>query len=488
MNPKENSRISSQKTFGNLMWRFFERCGSQGVTLLVSIVLARLLDPKTHGTIALVTAFTTIMQVFVNSGLGVALVQKKNADSVDFSTVFYFNVLMGVGLYLVMFVAAPWIAAFYERPELTAIVRVLSLILVIAGLKNVQVSYVTRHMIFKKFFFSTLISTIISAVVGIVMAYKGCDVWSLVGQMLANQFLSTIILWISVPWRPTKDFSFQRLKGLFSYGWKLLVSSLLETIYVDLRSLIIGKKYSSSDLAFYDKGNQFPKVIITNICTSIDSVLLPAMSAEQDDRERVRAMTRRAIRISSYCIWPLMVGMAVCGEQLVRLVLTEKWLPCLPFLYVFCVTYAFQPIHTANLNAMKAMGRSDLYLKLEIIKKAVGIAAILISMHYGVLWMAYSMIITSVISQFINSFPNRKLLGYSYAKQLLDILPSVLLSAFMGGCVLYVRLLGLSDLLTLCIQIPVGAVIYIGGSWLLRMDSFHYILKILKGLLKKKAA
>ena len=463
-----------------------ERLGSYGVSFLVSIILARLLEPEHHGVIALVNVFTALLQVFVDSGLGTALVQKKNADTVDFSTVFFFNMGMCTTLYCLMFFAAPWIARFYEIPELTPIVRVQSLVLVFYGVRNVQNAFVAKNMLFKKTFMVTLSGSIVSAVVGITMAYLDFGIWALVGQTLTNQMVATIVLWWTVKWRPTWQFSFQRLKGLFSYGWKLLVSALLDTVYNDLRTLIIGKKYSSADLAFYEKGSQFPKVIVSNINTAIDSVLLPAMSREQDDRERVRAMTRRAIRVSSFCMWPMMVGLAVCGESLIRLVLTEKWLPSLPFLYVFCFSYAFQPIHTANLNAIKAMGRSDLFLKMEIVKKVIGISAILISMQYGVLWMAYSLVITSVINQFVNSYPNRKLLGYKYEEQLRDILPTILIAVVMGAVVYCVKFLGLSDFWTLCIQVSVGACVYVGISWLLRIDSFLYILNILKGILHKK--
>lgn len=463
-----------------------ERLGTHGVTFLVSVILARLLDPEHHGVIALVNVFTTLLQVFVDSGLATSLVQKKNADSLDFSTVFFFNMGMCLALYGLLFAVAPWISLFYQMPELTPILRVQSLTLVISGVRNVQNAYVSKNMLFKKHFVMTLSGSISSAIVGIAMAYMGFGVWSLVGQKLTSQIVSTMVLWWTVKWRPTFQFSLSRLKGLLSFGWKMLASALLDTAYNDLRTLIIGKKYSSADLAFYNKGNQFPKLIVTNINSSIDSVLLPTMAREQDDRERVRAMTRRAIRTSSYCMWPLMIGLAVCGESLIRLVLTEKWMPSLPFLYVFCFTYAFQPIHTANLNAIKAMGRSDLFLKLEIAKKIVGITAILISMQFGVLWMAYSLIVTSIISQIINSYPNRKLLNYSYGKQMMDILPAMLLSAVMGAVVCCVNFLNLSDILTLCIQVPLGAAIYVGGSWLLKLESFVYLLELVKKFLRKK--
>ena len=362
--------MSSTNVITNFFWRFLERCGAQGVTFIVSIVLARLLDPTVYGTVALVTIFTTIMQVFVDSGMGNALIQKKDADDLDFSSVFYFNMAMCSVLYLIMFFAAPFIASFYRMPELTAIVRVLSFVVVISGVKNVQQAYVSRHLMFKRFFFSTLGGTIGAAVIGIAMAYLGFGVWALVAQMLFNAAVDTTILWITVKWRPKKMFSFQRLKSLFSYGWKLLASSLIDTVYNDLRQLIIGKKYSSGDLAYYNQGKKFPQLIVTNINTSIDSVLLPTMSKAQDDMAAVRSMTRRAIKTSTFLMMPAMIGLAVCAEPLVQLILTEKWLPCVLFLRIFCITYAFYPIHTANLNAIKAMGRSDLFLKLEIIKNS----------------------------------------------------------------------------------------------------------------------
>ena len=361
--------MGENKTIQNFIWRFLERCGAQGVTFIVSIVLARLLDPSLYGTIALVTVFTTIMQVFVDSGMGNALIQKKDADDLDFSSVFWFNLCMCIILYILMYISAPLIAAFYKTPELTPIVRVLSLILIISGVKNVQQAYVSRNMLFKRFFFSTLGGTIGAAIVGITMACYGFGVWALVAQMLFNATVDTIILWITVKWRPKKQFSIKRLKQLFSFGWKLLLSSLLDTIYNDLRQLIIGKIYSKDDLAQYNQGKKFPQLIVTNINTSIDSVLLPTMSKAQDNPQVVKSMTSRAIKISTYIMMPFMVGIAVCAEPLVRFVLTDKWLPCILFLRIFCITFAFYPIHTANLNAIKAMGRSDLFLILEIIKK-----------------------------------------------------------------------------------------------------------------------
>lgn len=468
------------KVFSNFIWRFAERCGAQLVTFIVSIVLARILTPSDYGTIALVTVFTTILQVFIDSGLSTALIQKKDADDLDFSSVFYFNFVICIILYLIMFVSAPFIADFYKDSSLVSIVRVIGLTLIISGVKGVQQSYVSRHMLFKRFFFSTLGGTIFSAVLGIIMAYAGFGVWAIVFQQLSNNAIDTLILWITVKWRPIKKFSWSRLKNLLSFGWKMLASSLLDTVYNNLRNMIIGKLYTSADLAFYNQGDKFPKLIVTNINTSIDSVLLPTMSNEQDNHVRVKDMTRRAIKISTYIMAPLMIGLAFCAKPIVQIVLTDKWLPCVPYLQIFCISYLFWPIHTANLNAIKAMGRSDLFIKLEVIKKFMGMILLLITMNISVMAMAYSLLISGLISQVINSWPNRYLLKYSYIDQIKDILPNIVMALIMGGFVYFISYLNLPILVSLVVQILSGGIIYLMLSILTKNDSFIYLINILK--------
>lgn len=472
-------------TIKNFIWRFAERCGAQLVTFIVSIVLARLLAPEDYGTIALVTVFTTILQVFVDSGLGTALIQKKDADDLDFSSVFYFNFFVCIVLYIGMFLAAPIIAGFYGDSSLIPIIRVISLNIVISGVKGIQQSYVSRNMLFKRFFFATLGGTIFSAFLGIGLAYAGFGVWAIVAQQLSNTAIDTLILWITVKWRPKKMFSWNRLKGLLSFGWKLLVSSLLDTVYNNLRNLIIGKFYSSADLAYYNQGDKFPKIIVTNINSSIDSVLLPTLANEQEHIDRVKSMTRRAIKTSTFIMAPLMMGLAFCATSIVKIVLTDKWLPCVPYLQIFCVTYMFWPIHTANLNAINAMGRSDYFLKLEIAKKAIGLILLLSTMRFGVMVMAYSLLISSITSQIINSWPNKKLLGYGYFEQLRDILPSVLIALFMGGCVNLVKLLGFSDFLMILVQVPLGAFIYVALSALFHLEAYAYLKSVFLSIVGK---
>lgn len=473
--------------FSNLIWRFMERCGAQLVSVVVSFVLARMLDPAVYGLVAKVTIITSIMLVFVDSGMANSLIQKKDPDDLDFSSVFFFNVAFCLVLYVGLFFAAPLIAEYNGQPELTAIVRVLGLTVVVAGVKNVQQAYVSKTMQFKRFFFATLGGTAVSAAVGIAMAYKGFGVWALVAQQLSNVTINTCVLWLTVGWRPKAMFSLKRLRALLGYGWKLLASGLLDTVYNKLREIFIAVFYTDTDLAFYNRGNALPNLIVENINSSIDSVLLPVLSAEQDHAEQVREMTRRAIKVSSYIIMPLMMGLAVCAEPFVRFFLTEKWLPCVPYLRIFCFTYSFYPLHTANLNAIKAMGRSDLFLILEIVKKAVGITALLLTMRLGVYPMALSLLATSVLSQIINAWPNSRLLNYSYLRQLADLLPTILFAAAMGACVYPVSLLGLSDIVTLVIQVPLGVLVYVLGSKLLRIDSFEYLMSIVKKLVRREA-
>lgn len=477
--------MDNKNVVNNFIWRFAERCGAQAVTLIVSIVLARILTPGDFGTVSLVMVFTTIMQVFVDSGLGTALIQKKDADDLDFSSVFYFNFAVCLILYAVMFMAAPLIAGFYNDTSLILIIRVISLTIIISGVKGIQQSYVSRNMLFKRFFFATLGGTIFSAFLGIGMAYAGCGVWSIVAQQLSNTAIDTLILWVTVKWRPKKLFSWKRLKGLLSYGWKLLISSLLDTVYNNLRNLIIGKIYTSADLAYYNQGDKFPKVIVTNINASIDSVLLPSMAGEQDHRDRVKSMTRRAIKTSTYIMAPLMMGLMFCAEPVVKLLLTDKWLPCVPYLRIFCFTYMFWPIHTANLNAIKAMGRSDLFLKLEIVKKIMGLTLLLLTMRISVMAMAYSLIVSGICSQVINSWPNWKLLNYNYFEQLRDILPSIIIALIMGIIVYFVGFLRLPTIVILLIQVLTGVAIYIGVSALLHLEEFEYLFEMVKSFLKR---
>lgn len=481
----ENTKITKFTVLSNLIWRFAERTGAQLVSFVVSMVIARILEPEAFGVVSIITVFINILQVFIDNGLGTALVQKKDADDLDFSTAFFSNIAICILLYSLLFFAAPIIEHFYEYENLVSYIRVLSIVIIISGIKNVQQAYVSRNLIFKRFFFATLGGTIGAGVLGIVMALNGFGVWALIAQHLFNTTVDTIILWITVKWRPKKMFSFKRLKGLFSFGWKLVVSSLIESIYSNLRQMVIGKIYSPSDLAFYNRGKQFPDTVCSNINSSIDSVLFPSMSKKQDNSEELKKMTRMSIKTSTYVMAPLMMGLAFTANNVVNLILTDKWAPCIPFLRIFCITLMFYPIHTANLNAIKALGRSDIFLKLEVIKKIVGIILLLSTMWISVMAMAYSMLVSTVLSMIINTYPNWKMLKYTLLEQLKDIMPGILLAIFMGACILPINLLHIPTIVILIIQIIMGGVIYIGLSALLKLESFRFLFGIVKTLFDK---
>lgn len=472
--------------FSGFLWRFFEKLSAQVLGFIVSIILARLLEPSMFGSVALVMVFITILNVFIDSGFGNALIQKKDADQLDYCTVFYFNIVMCVVLYIILFACAPLISNFYNDENLTDVVRVLGLTIIFSAFGAMQGVYIGKHLWFRKSFIVNIITSCIGAVVGVTLAYTGFGIWAIVFQQVTSSFIRTVSLWFVVRWRPKLIFSFERLKSLFDFGWKLLVSYIINTIYVQFNQLIIGKVYTSESLAFYNRGQMFPAVIVDNVNSSIDAVLFPTMSYTQDNVTRVKEMTQRAIKTSVYFIAPCMIGMAFIADILVPVILTEKWSPCIFFLRIFCFTYLFYPIHTANLNAIKALGRSDLFLKLEILKKIVGLTAILITVWISVEAMAISLLFTSVASQIINSYPNKKLLNYSYLQQLKDILPEILLAVLMGLCVYWLRFLPFHYAVILLVQVILGALIYYFGSRILKLDSYCYAVRLLKDIFKQK--
>ena len=473
-----------RKVFSGLIWKFGERIGAQAVSFLVSIILARLLLPSDYGVIALITIFIDIANVFVSSGFGAALVQKKDADEVDFSSVFYFSIVMSWVLYAIVFFCAPAVARFYDKEILTPVLRVMALKLPLAGVNSVQHAYVQKKMLFKRFFFSTLIGTVGSAVVGIVMAYTGFGAWALVAQYLFNSTMDTVVLWFTVRWRPVWRFSLGRMKYLFGFGWKMLASELIHTSYKQIRSLIIGKVYTEKDLAFYNQGGKLPNLIVTNINSSVSSVLFPAMTLKQDDTSKLKEMVRLAIRVSSYIMWPLMIGLLVMSEPIVRLMFTEKWLPCVPYMQIACIQFALEPVQTANVQAVKAMGKGRTYLIMEIVKKLFGIVMIVAVMYQGVMAIAVTAMFVTFFAALVNSTPNRKYLRYTYREQLVDLIPSILLAAAMGICVYGVGRLPVPDLVSIVLQVVSGAASYIILSLAFRVSQFRYIIDILKNFIK----
>lgn len=480
--------MNQKKVSHGFLWKLLERFGVTGAQFVLQIILARMLDPAHYGVLSIMIIFTTLANVFIQNGFNTALIQNKDVTEEDYSSVFWVSLGIAGVLYGVIFATAPLIGSFYKMPDLVTPLRVLALMLFPGALNSVQLAKVSREMDFRKVFFSNVAAILVAGCVGIVIAYMGGGLWALVAQSLLNVLVACVVMRFTVRLKLRFVCNLSRIKTLFAFGWKLLVSGLLDTLYADLRSLVIGKKYDSSTLGYYNRGKQFPQLIINAINSSVQSVMLPAMSAEQDDKAKVKAMMRNSITVSAYVIFPMMAGLAGVASPLVRLLLTDKWLPCVPYLQIYCFSFAFYPVHSCNLQAMNAMGRSDLFLKLEIIKKSYGLAALVIAVLFFDSPVAIAMtgVITTVLSCFVNAAPNKKLIGYSYFEQMKDVLPSLVASLVMLAGVLAVGLLPLNPFLTILLQVAVGVLIYVAISAITRMTPFMVLLDMIKKILKKK--
>ena len=485
---KGNKKLK-KKIKSGFIYKFAERVGANGVKFILSIVLARILSTHDYGLISLVLVFITICDVFVTYGFGNSLIANKKSDQLDFSTCFYFGFFLSIILYAVLYCVAPFIAGYYgnyDKELLTSVIRVMGIRLPIAAINSVQHAYVSKNMWFKKFFYATMIGTVISGIIALFMAYNGFGVWALVEQYLGNVILDTICLWIIVGWRPTKEFSFARLKVIYSYGWKILVVGLIDTVYSRLRNLIIGKKYSSDDLAFYNRGYTFPSFGMRLIEPTVNSVLFPALSSCQDNLDEMRNITRKVLQVSTYVISPFMIGLAIVAKPLVIILLTEKWIPCVIYLQIGCIANLFRCQQFINNCVIKASGRSGLLLKLDILKKFIGIGILIVSVRFGVIAIAWSLVAVYFISMVINVAPNRQLLKYGYLIQFKDVGMNMLPAIVMGICIYPFCMLEMSPVVLLLCQIVVGIAIYLGLSVLMKNESFIYVLSIVKGMYKHK--
>lgn len=478
---------SSASVSKGLFWKLLERFGVQGVQFVLQIVLARLLDPEHYGVLSIMVIFTSLANVFIQSGFNTALMQGKDVTEEDYSSVFWVTMSVAAILYAAMFFGAPLIGSFYNMPDIVAPLRALALMLFPGALNSVQLARVGRQLDFKKVFTSNIAAIVLAGGVGIVVALLGGGVWALVAQSMTNTVIACLVMFVTVKWRPRLVCNLKRVAVLFRFGWKLLVSSLLDTLYQDLRSLVIGKKYDSATLGFYNRGKQFPQFVITAVNGAVQSVMLPAMSAHQDDKERVKAMTRNSIALSSYIIFPLMAGLAGVATPLVSLLLTDKWLPAVPYMQVYCFTFAFYPVHSCNLQAINAMGRSDVFLRLEVVKKSYGIIALAIAVFCfeSPLAIALTGVFTTFISCFVNASPNRKIINYSYSEQVGDILPSFLASVVMCAAVLMLGLLKINSAILLILQIVLGTVIYLLISVIFKLRPFMILKDNIFKILKK---
>ena len=462
----------------SLFWKLFEKGGRAVAELAVQIVMARLLAPEEFGALAIMLVFVNVGNVIVQSGLNTSLVQAKEIDGVDLSTVFWLSLSVSLALYAIVFIAAPAIAHFYSVPHIVWPLRALGLILLVTAFNSVQVAIVQRELRLRKVFNATLTAVVLSGIIGILAAIAGTGLWALVIQQLVFQLGNCFILGIQVRWFPRLAFDRGKARKHFSYGWKLLASGLLDQGYQSLSDLIIGKQFSASSLGLVSQGKRYPMALGSMLDGAIQPVMLSAVSRVQSDVAYVKRLVRRALKTSTFLIVPSMTLFAVAAEPIVRLLLGEQWLPCVPFLQMYCFVYALLPIHTTNLQALNGMGRSDLFLKLELVKKAYGIACLLVAafVFRDIYVMVGTYMVTGIVSTFVNAWPNRKVIGYSYLEQVRDICPAFLLAAASAAAAWPVCLAGFPDAATILLQALVMACAYLGLAKLLKVEALSYLL------------
>jgi O-antigen/teichoic acid export membrane protein len=471
-----------------LFWSFLDRGGEQGVRFVVAIVLARKLIPEQFGLIAMLMVFIALARTFIDSGFGSALIQKKEITHEDECSVFYFNIALSIGLAGLLCLVAPWIAAFYNAPLLTPLTRVLSIKLVTGSFGIVHMTLLSKRLDFKTRLKVRLISTLSSGVVGITMAYSGYGVWSLAGQQLTSSLMSTLFLWVLCSWRPSLIFSLRALRGMFDFGSKLLVSGLIDTFFKHIYVIIIGKIFTPMELGYFGRAKGFQQLPLTNLTIPVKSVAFPIFSTIQDDKERLKRGAREAITGLVLLNFPIMIGLAVVAKPLINVLLTAKWVPCVPYLQLLCVVGLMYPLHLINVNVLTAQGRSDLFLRLEIVKKILIVIAIAITFRWGVTGLIWGQIVQSLIAYYLNTHYTGKLLKYPFWEQVVDVLPYLGTAVLMGAAVYAVRLAPIENQLALLIgQVATGVVVYTTLCNWFRLAAFKNAVSIAKPFLKKSA-
>ena len=482
----QDNSVLRADAFKSFSWSYAEKIATQLVSFVLSVVLARLLAPEDYGKLALVNIFTVIMNAIALTGFGSALIQRKDTTDTDYSTALIFSFGVAVVAYLLMFFGAPLFSIIMSE-DITVYLRVSSISLMISSVNTVVHARAIRALKFYKLFISSICGVAVSAVVGIYMAYHGFGVWALVAQHLTSALVNTLVSLLICGWKIHFQFSLDSVRKLYSFGWKLTVSAAVDAVYRQLRSLVIGKKYSATDLAYYDRGLQYPNLIINNVDNSVASVLAPVLAKKQDDLPGLKKMVMRGVKTSSVVLFPLLIGLAVCAEPIVLLMLTEKWLPCVPYLRVLSIALMFKPVQTANLQGILAIGRSDIYLKIQMTQKLIGIAIIAITIFcFGTPFaVALSELIAYILFTCINAYPNKKYLNYSIKEQITNLLPQLTVAGLMGGLVYLVSFLQVGTLVLLIFQVLTGAAFYIGVMYIFKADAFMYLWKMLISVLKK---
>ena len=476
-----------KKTISGIIWKGLERSFAQIVSMVVSIVLARILVPEDYSVVSVVTIFFTFCNLFISEGINSALIQKKDADELDYSTVLILNMGAAIVLYVIMFFSAPYIAKIYKNDIIEPVVRVMALTFFINGYKAVLSAKISSDMQFKRYFWATFGGTLLSAVVGIAMASKGFGAWALVAQHMTNSFVDSLILTFTTKIRFKLKFSAERFKSLFSYGGKIFFASIITTVYNEIKPLIVGTKFSTSALAFYNRGESFPSIINSLISATLTQTIFPAMTKLQDDRAALRNVTSRYISMMSFLIFPALLGFFAISDEFITVILTEKWLAAAQYVKVFCVVYMLELIQIGNINAIKALGRSDLILKMEVIKKVTYAIIIVLFVVFSEspLLLACSAILCNIVATIVNTYPNKKLIDYGYLDLFKDIIPNLINATVMCIVVMLVQRLSLNVYLMLVLKIFVGVIVYAFMVIITKNKSFKYLMNTIKQMFKK---
>lgn len=457
-------------------WKLMEKFSVQGISFVVTVILARILCPSDYGIVALLLVFINLANVIIDGGLNVALIQKKDATQTDFSTIFWVCLCMSAITYIAMYIAAPHIAIYYNNENLTLSVRILSLCLFPYAVNSIQRAYISREMLFKQLFVSNFWATICSGIIGILLALNNYGHWALIWFTVSQATVLAIVMWYTIKWRPSLLFSYTSFRSLFSYGWKIFLSSLFNSLFINIRSLIIGKMYTPATLAYFERGKQLPSLVMENINTSIQTVLFPAFSKEQENKKRLRAMVSRSIQTSCLFILPIMMWLIVCAKPVVIFLLTEKWIDTVPYIQLFCVAYMLMPMQIANIEAIKSQGRSDIILKLSIIKIILEILILVATIQLGPIAITFGIVLYNFICIFINLRPSAMLLNYNIKEQITDLLPNFIITLVMGTITYSISLLSLPNNTMLLLQTFVAFACYFTICYLFKLDSFMYLL------------
>ena len=477
----------ASKVISGMKWKAFERLFLQIVNAATPMVLARLLMPEDFGTVAILSVFITIASTFVNNGITNSIIQKKDSDIIDCSTVFYTQLSISVLCYILLFFVAPLISLYYDNADLTPLLRVMSLSLIIGSLGSMQTTTMKKNMDFSKSFIINGVATVVYGVVGIGMAYSGYGVWSLVVAKLANSISLSLIAIIVIRWKPILAFSFKRLKSLFSYSWKLTVGWIVGTIHQDIYTLIIGKYFNTVTLGYYNRAGSFPHIITKTVTEVVDGVMFPALSKIQDDKRKLKEVTRDLISVNAFVLFPVFLGLAAISKNLVLLVLTQKWLPIVPMMQIMCITYSLNSLNNSNMQVFNSMGRSDLFMKFELIKRTLSILLLLFFARISIFAVISILLLMAISSNFMNAYQNNKLLGYKFGQMFSDITPSFVMALIMAIVVWFVGYIELNLIVILAVQIVCGVAVYGMLVLIFKPNAYKLLITIAKEKFFKKS-